>query len=304
MYLEYYKKQLNYDKMPTFLKKYLSCPTLIRLRKVGYFCGMDYASKSIYDFREYISRYDHSLTVALMIYKLTKNKLYTLAGLFHDISTPCFSHVIDYMNEDFEKQESTEEYTEQIIESDLYLKQCLMEDNINIFDIINFKKYHIVDNKRPYLCADRIDGIILTGIGWTKNITRDDISDIVQDITLFKNEFNDMEIGFKSLDVAKKVLLINDSIDQICHSSEDNYMMLLLAKITKLAITNNYITYDDLYKCNEEELFTLFNSIPDLLFQELFNEFKNIKKEDIPHFNIPNIKERKINPLVKGERLK
>ncbi len=66
---------------------------------------MDDASKDIYDFREYISRYDHSLTVCLIVYKLTKDKKATLAGLFHDIATPCFSHVIDYMNQDYENQE-------------------------------------------------------------------------------------------------------------------------------------------------------------------------------------------------------
>ena len=38
--------------------------------------------------------------------------------------------------------------------------------------IIYFKKYSIVDNDRPKVCADRIDGVILTGIGWTKNITK------------------------------------------------------------------------------------------------------------------------------------
>ena len=137
---------------------------------------MDYASKDIYNFSEYISRYDHSLTVSLLVYKLTKNKIATLAGLFHDIAIPCFSHVIDYMNKDYEKQESTEEYTEHILRSDEYLKRCLKEDNIQIDDIINFKKYTIVDNERPKVCADRIDGVILTGMGWTKNIKKPDIS--------------------------------------------------------------------------------------------------------------------------------
>lgn len=122
MYLKYYLEQLDYKNLPDFLIKYLETPSLLRLKKVGYFCGMDYASKDIYDFREYISRHNHSLTVSLLVYKLTKNKKATLAGLFHDIATPCFSHVIDYMNEDYEKQESTEEYTEEILKQDDYLK--------------------------------------------------------------------------------------------------------------------------------------------------------------------------------------
>ena len=76
---------------------------------------MDYASKEIYDFKEYVTRFDHSLTTALLTYKITKNKTYSLAALFHDVGSPCFSHVIDYMNKDYKNQESTEEYNEKII---------------------------------------------------------------------------------------------------------------------------------------------------------------------------------------------
>ena len=50
MYLKYYLEQLNYQNIPSFLIKYLKSPSLLRLRNVGYFCGMDYASKDIYDF--------------------------------------------------------------------------------------------------------------------------------------------------------------------------------------------------------------------------------------------------------------
>ena len=87
---------------------------LTRLKKVGYFCGMDYASEHIYLFEYKISRYEHSLTTALLTWKFTKSKKQTIAALFHDVSTPCFSHVIDYMNKDYENQESTEEKTESV----------------------------------------------------------------------------------------------------------------------------------------------------------------------------------------------
>ena len=53
-----------------------------------------------------------------------------MAGLFHDIATPCFSHVIDYMNNDYEKQESTEKKTEEILRNDKYLCECLDNDGI------------------------------------------------------------------------------------------------------------------------------------------------------------------------------
>ena len=107
--IQEYLDILDYQNFPETLEKYLLAPSLIRLKNIGYFCGMDYASKDIYKFTEKISRYDHSLSVALITWKLTGDIKQTLAGLFHDVSTPCFSHVIDYMNKDYEKQESTEE---------------------------------------------------------------------------------------------------------------------------------------------------------------------------------------------------
>lgn len=304
MYLKYYLEELGYSNLPEFLIKYLHVPSLLRLKKIGYFCGMDYASKEIYNFGEVISRYDHSLTVALMVYKLTKSMPATLAGLFHDIATPCFSHVIDYMNEDYDKQESTEEYTEYILKSDKCLRKFLDDDEVDINDIIDFKKYTIVDNDRPKSCADRIDGVILTGIGWTKNVTEEDITKIVQDMCVYMNEDKEEEIGFKSLDVAKKVLEVSRSIDIYCHSREDNYMMQLLADITKMAISKNYITYDELYYYNEGSLFELLKGKNDERLESLISVFENIKRDEIPDIELPKTKIRKLNPIVRGSRIK
>ena len=303
MYLKYYLEQLNYQNIPSFLIKYLKSPSLLRLRNVGYFCGMDYASKDIYNFSEYISRYDHSLTVSLIVYKLTNNMKMALAALFHDIATPCFSHVIDYMNEDYEKQESTEEYTGYILRNDSYLIKCLKEENIDIDDVIDFKKYTIVDNDRPKVCADRIDGVILTGFGWVKNVSKSDIRRIIQDMCVFKNEFNEDEIGFKSYDIAKNVLEVSESIDIYCHSKEDNYIMQLLAKLTKLAISKGLITYEELYSYDERELFELLKDIKDKELMLLLNEFQNKKKDDIPDIDLPKVKVRSLTSLVNGKRL-
>ena len=182
--LQRYLEILGIDDISDELIKYLNVPSLVRLKNVGYFCGMDYASRDVYDFSEYISRYDHSLTVALLTWKLTKDLKTTLAGLFHDISTPCFSHVIDYMNKDYEKQESTEEKTYEVVMNDKILLEYLNNDNIDVMDIVDFKKYSVVDMDRPMMCADRLDGIILTGLYWTKSINLDDVINIINNIII------------------------------------------------------------------------------------------------------------------------
>ena len=288
--------------VPEFLNKYLSLRILTRLKRVGYFCGMDYASKDIYDFKYKITRFDHSLTTALITWKFTNDKKQTLAALFHDVSTPCFSHVIDYMNKDYANQESTEEKTESILKSSKSLIKLLEEDNLTINDITNFKSFTIVDNHRPKLCADRIDGIILTSLAWTKKLELDEIPEILNDISVFKNESNELELGFNTESIAKKVCSLNEDIDIYCHSKEDNYMMELLAEITKYAIDNNYITYDNLYEYNEDKIISILKSITDQKFITLFNNYQNITINEIPIIELPYIKKRNINPLVNGKR--
>ena len=300
MYKEYLNNLIISD---NFLDKYLESKALLRLKKVGYFCGMDYASKDIYDFPEYISRFDHSLDVALLTYRFTNNKKEAIAGLIHDISTPCFSHVIDYMNKDYSTQESTEEKTSDIVKSDKYLLNCLNEDKIDVDEVINFKKYSIVDNNRPKLCADRLDGVILTGMFWTKELNILDVKRILDSLDIYLNEDNEKEIGFNNLEIAKKIIDVSNNIDRFCHSKEDNYMMELLANLTKYIIDNKYLHYEDLYYLNEEEVHKIFSSVKDSKFQDKYNLFKNISKDNIKDIEMPYIKKRDLNPLVNGRRI-
>jgi HD superfamily phosphohydrolase len=300
--LHYYQELLKHLNKDIPFLKYLDDPLLIRLKKVGYFCGMDYASKDVYLFSEYINRYNHSLNVALITYYLTKDKTQALAALYHDVSTPCFSHVIDYMNKDYLKQESTENKTKDILLKDSYLKRLLKYDGINLDDVINFKKYSIVDNNRPKLCADRLDAVILNSIGWIKNITKEDIAEILGSIFVVANEFNEQEIAFKDIDVANKVKSLNSQINEEMHSDYDIYMMELLANIVKKAIESGLITYDELYIKTEDELIAALLATKDENLKILMDEFLNVKKDDIPPFNI-NVKNRDLSPLVRQRRI-
>ena len=288
--------------IPKFLKKYLTVPSIERLKYISYFCGMDYASKEIYNFKEPISRYDHSLTTALITWKYTNDKKATLAALFHDIGTPCFSHAIDYMNHDYIKQESTEKYTMQIIRSDSLLLTYLKKDNIKIEDL-DFKKYPIVDNDRPKLCADRFDGIILPGISWTKSVNENDIYLLTSNLTVYKNERKELELGFKTEGSAKRAKELSDEIASYCMTQEDNYMMELLGTIAKKAIDLDVITEMDLYTEEENTIYIRIknSTFPEL--QYLVYKFENIKKEEIEDIKL-NVKKKTLTPLAGGKRIK
>lgn len=304
MVLDKYFSLLDISNKPSFLDKYLDCSSLLRLKKVGYFCGMDYASKDVYDFCEYVSRFDHSLFVALITWRFTNDKKATLAALFHDISTPCFSHVIDYMNKDYEVQESTEEKTFDVLKSDKYLLKCLEKDNILLSEVSDFKKYSIVDLDRPMFCADRLDGVVLNGLFWTKSISFLDVCDIYSNLDIYINENGVSEIGFKSRDIARFVLDTSYIIDSFCHMNSDNFMMELLAKITRRAIDIGLISYDELFILDEKKLFNLLKKSEDEIILNDLDLFMNISVSDIPLTEMPKIKKRDLNPLVLGKRLK
>ena len=120
---------------------------------------------------------------------------------------------------------------------------------------------------------------------------------------VFKNEQNEDEIGFKTLAVAHKVLEVSKSIDMYCHTRENNYLMQLLANITKLAIERKYITYDELFVCNEDDMFRIFKEANDVDLIRFINEFENVKKDEIPEIKLPKVKIRSLNPLVNGKRM-
>ena len=202
------------------------------------------------------------------------------------------------MNKDYETQESTEEYTEHILNADKHLNKLLKADNIDIKDITDFKKYPIVDNKRPRLCADRLDGIILTGIGWTKTIRKEDIKSILEDTTVYESEEGNLELGFKNPDIARLAWETSKKIDLFCHSNEDNYMMELLASITRRGIEINLISYENLYSLNEDELLAIFKQSEDKLLKEYLYTFENIKLSDIPETILSHVKIRALNPLI------
>ena len=299
----YYITLLGYPNIPEFLNKYLTLSSLNRLKEVGYFCGMDYASSNIYNFKEYISRYMHSLSTSLLVYYLTKDKRCTLQALFHDISTPVFSHVIDYMNKDYIYQETTEEFTELILKSDKKLLEYLELDKIPLDNLVNFKFSTIVDSPRPKMCADRLDGIILNGSYWTKTLNEKDIFNIIKSTELYINEESIPEIGFNDITAYNKVVETNNLTNIEMHSNYDNYMMELLANITRHLINKEYIKYEDLYFLTENKIFKLINNIEDKELKEYIFLFKNIKKEEIPLVKQEEIKERKLKPLLNGKRL-
>lgn len=298
---EYYQNLLG--SIPEFLKKYLELDILKRLKDVSIFCGMEYGSKKMYEFHAFISRFDHSLNAALMTWRLTNDKKSTLAALFHDVASPAFSHVIDFMNKDYLVQESTEERTESILASSKELIEMLESDGVELEDIINYKNDPVVDSRRPHLCADRLEGIISVSIGWTNLMNEELLKEILDSLTLFTNEEGELEIGFNNKLVAEKVVEINNEYNRRTSSINDYYMMNLMAKVIKKCLSLNIFTMDDLYHYGEHGIIDIIeeNKSIDVELEMLWLEFKTTKEANLTYME--PVKDKCINPLILGTRL-
>lgn len=302
--MDQYKMYQDYlGECPSWLEPYKELNIIVRLKDISLLCAMEYASKYAYDFLFGVSRYDHSVNTALITWNLTHDKVKTLAALFHDVGAPAFSHVIDYMNGDYVVQESTEEKTAEIMLASMDLRKLLIKDNIDINDILDFKKYSVVDLPRPSLCADRIDNTITLGLTWTKSIDISVIKNIIDEMHLVINEDGKEEIALMSHGIAAYLKVVNDEINKLMHTNSDTYMMMLAARMIKICLDLQLFTYDDLFKFGEKEVIDIIlnNLNKSLELEDCWSKFIGIK--DIPIIEQPEIKNKIVNPLVRNRRL-
>lgn len=151
------------EEIPDFLYDYVNTTEMQKQNGISVTCGTIYSK--LFGERIWYSSLDHSVGVALIIWHFTKNKKQTLAGLFHDISTPAFKHCIDFMNGDYKKQESTEDSTVQTISNSKEIMALLIRDNIKLEEVSDYHIYPIADNDTPQLSADRLEYTLSNGFG-------------------------------------------------------------------------------------------------------------------------------------------
>ncbi|MDD2208676.1 MAG: hypothetical protein PHU45_04955 [Bacilli bacterium] len=282
---------------PRFLIPFIETDTMMRLKDIGYFCGMDYADKEVYGFKYYLSALDHSISTALMVWGKTFDDKMTLAALFHDAGNPALRHVIDYLNNDHVNQESTEIDLNIYLAKDKHLMSLFNIFGYNIEDISNYKKYPLVDSKRPKLCADRLDGIFLSSLVWAKSIILEEIENIYENIIIKKNENNEDEFSFIDLAVADYVVEQNVIINSLTQTNDDYILMSILARIIKILIDTKIIKYDDLFILTDRNIFEIIEKSLDVSeIYPLYREFKDLSHKLL--FMRKPIKKRIIDPLV------
>ena len=299
-----YYKILSED-FPDFLNEYINTPEMLKQAKISVSCGTIYSK--MYN-QMWYSSLDHSIAVALIIWHFTKDKKQTLSGLFHDIATPVFKHSIDFMNKDYEKQESTEELTTKIISESKEIMTLLNRDGIKVEEVSDYHIYPIADNDTPCLSSDRLEYTLSNGLGATEKIwTLDDVKDIYDNIEIQKDEKGVEEVGFKDIDIAEKFVHTMSILSRLYRREKTLFTMQMLADIMKIMSDNNLINVAEMYNLSEKEVIEKIEKCNVRNISNGFKTWKNatdiLTSEVAPEgkyfVNIEKVKKRYINPLVR-----
>lgn len=258
-----------------------------RIDKIGCGCGTDYTK--LYTKKFFYSNLRHSIGVALIIWNFTKDKKQTLSGLFHDISTPVFKHCIDFMNGDYEKQESTEELTVKIITESEEIMKLLKRDNILVEEISDYHKYPIADNDTPKLSSDRLEYTLTHGI-CSRNIWNlEQIERIYKNISILKNEDGIEELGFKTLEIAEEFISGAKKMWMNWISNQDKLTLKFYATIMKKMSENRLVTVKDLYTLSEKEM---IEKIENCKIDNISDAFKKFRELTMIHESNEPVKDK------------
>ncbi len=283
--IQNYFKILSPEGIPEFLYDYIETPEMKKQGGISVSCGTIYSKMFQYKF--WYSSLDHSVAVALIIWNFTRDKKQTLAGLFHDIATPVFKHSIDFMNGDYETQESTEELTTKIIRESEQIMSLLNRDAIQIEEVCDYHIYPIADNDTPQLAADRLEYTLSNGLGAgdEKLWELEQVEQIYQNIEVQKNEENREELGFKDKEIAEKFVYGMSKLSSSYIQNKTKFSMQFLADIMKKMSEADLISKKDLYNLSEKQIIEKIENCKQYNIDKCFHFWKDavkIKESDIP----------------------
>ena len=243
---------------PDFIARLAGTPPMQRLKQVGMNCGCEYTVLHRQDMCRRYTRFEHSVGVALIVWHFTRDEKQAAAGLFHDISTPAFAHVVDFMNGDHLTQESTESRTAEIIAQSPDIQAILSERGLCTDDVCDYHLYPIADNPSPQLSADRLEytfgNFIQYGFAGIDEIRR-----YYDALTAGFNESGEQELLFTHPALAEQFALRSMKCSYVYVSDADRFSMQYLAEGLKQAVSAGVLTIDDLYTTEENVIAKLLN---------------------------------------------
>ena len=262
-------------------------------------CGVEYTHFPLFrDIAPY-SRYTHSLGVAKIVYRFSRDPKQTLAGLYHDIASPCFAHVIDFLRGDYLKQEATEKGTSKIIANSKDIKDLLSFLELSTKEIDDYHLYQIADNDSPKLSADRLEYTLSNAMNLLC-LNKREAQSLYDAVSLLPSG----ELGFQDEKKAYRFASLALTLGRVYCCDEDRYSMEILARLLKKAMTMRIISELDLLGTEDKVIAKLLASP----LKKEWNDFcamEALEKRLVggEGWIRINAKKRYIDPLVGEKRL-
>ncbi len=236
---------IYHGETPRFLRDMAASPELRRLEDVGMNCGCEYTSFPRFKDMGGYSRYDHSVGVALIVWHFTMDPAQTAAGLFHDIATPVFAHVVDFLRGDYLVQETTEGGTLECIQSSPALMSALEELGVSPEETADYHRFPLADNDTPRLSADRLEYTLGNLVNFRLS-DRETVERYCKDLTVGTNEDGGSELMFRTPETALAFARGALACSRIYVAKEDRYTMQRLSELLGDAIRAGILSEADL----------------------------------------------------------
>ncbi len=285
--------------LPEPLREAAGAPCMARLRHIGMNCGCEYTSLPLFEKGRMYSRYLHSVGVAGIAWDHTGDLRQAMAGLLHDVATPCFAHAVDFFNGDYMHQESTEAGTREIIAQDRELQAILGKYGMETEDVADYHRYPVADNDPPGLCADRLE-YTLGNLFFYGLMGPEEIRELYADVLTVPGE--KPEVGFGHLRSARAFAFGALRCSKVYVSAQDRYAMQVLSEILRYAVLEHVICREDLYTTEEQVIASLMGHP---LTREMWEAYRDLSevtehKEYTQGARQVSAKRRCIDPLVLG----
>ena len=271
-----------------------------RLKDVGMHCGCEYTSFPMFVGLDNYSRYKHSVGCALIVWHFTQDRRQTIAALLHDIATPTFAHVVDFLNGDHLKQESTENGTVNIIASSPEIMTRLKEWNIELEEVADYHVYPIADNDSPKLSADRLEYTLSNLVNYRITST-EKIKEWYDHLMVGKNEEGEDELMFDDFQIAEAFCLSALETSKIYVADEDRFAMQTLSELLCKHITRGVLSKNDLYRTESEVIALLQQDEEARQDWERFRALRHIHRGNHAGAKTVLSKRRYINPYLNGK---
>ena len=293
------------EELPLFLAELAATPPVQRLKQVGMNCGCEYTQFPLFAECPPYSRYDHSLGVAQIVWHFTADKAAAAAGLLHDIATPVFAHVIDFLHGDHLKQESTENGTAERIEASAEIQAVLKRWQLTAELVSDYHRYPVADNDTPRLCADRLEytlgNLVNYGFG-----SKEEASALFADLTVLTAPDGKPELGFRTPEKARRFAELALRCSRVYVADADRFAMQALAELIREAVDAGVLTENDLHTTEPEIIHKL---LADTAGAERWRQFTSYSRiltaKERPaqgYWLRVNAKKQYIDPLVQNGR--